>query len=85
MRSGGVRGGAGVGGDRGSVMGPGAVHSGSMEEARVRFLTAVKAHCTERYKQGWLSSTGLRVLKVSRGRGGEEGGGANHRITVCAW
>lgn len=51
---------------RGSVIGPGAITMGSMSEARVRFLTAVKAHCTERYRQGWLSSTGLRVLKVRR-------------------
>lgn len=39
---------------------------GSMSEARVRFLTAVKAHYTARYHQGWLSSMGLRVLKVRR-------------------
>lgn len=37
---------------------------GSMAEARVRFLTAVKAHFTARYHKGWLSSMGLRVLKV---------------------
>eukprot|EP00903_Cladosiphon_okamuranus_P022319 g20525.t1 len=43
--------------------GGGAVTMGSMAEARVRFLTAVKAHYTARYHQGWLSSMGLRVLK----------------------
>lgn len=42
---------------------------GSMSEARVRFLTAVKAHYTARYHQGWLSSMGLRVLKVGYFRG----------------
>ena len=40
----------------------------SMSEARVRFLTAVKAHYTARYHQGWLSSMGLRVLKVMEQR-----------------
>ncbi|CAN0042863.1 unnamed protein product [Scytosiphon promiscuus] len=44
---------------------PGAVTMGSMAEARVRFLTAVKAHFTARYHKGWLSSMGLRVLKES--------------------
>lgn len=52
----------------GGVIAPGNVTMGSMWEARVRFLTAVKAHFTERYRHGWLSSTGLRVLKVRCGR-----------------
>lgn len=67
------------------VMGPGAVTLDSMSEARVRFLTAVKAHCTERYRQGWLSSTGLRVLKVGYGGGyrGGTGGGWRGEATIC--
>ncbi|CBN76096.1 hypothetical protein Esi_0304_0019 [Ectocarpus siliculosus] len=47
----------------GSAITSGALTMGSMSEARVRFLTAVKAHFTARYHQGWLSSMGLRVLK----------------------
>ncbi len=50
--------------DGSAMAGGGKVTMGSMAEARVRFLTAVKAHYTARYHQGWLSSMGLRVLKV---------------------
>ncbi|CAM9702894.1 unnamed protein product, partial [Ectocarpus sp. 8 AP-2014] len=57
-------GGEGEGGRTGgSAITSGALTMGSMSEARVRFLTAVKAHFTARYHQGWLSSMGLRVLK----------------------
>lgn len=52
--------------DGSAMAGGGKVTMGSMAEARVRFLTAVKAHYTARYHQGWLSSMGLRVLKVKR-------------------
>lgn len=55
---------AGGRGGMDSVIRPGTVTMDSMAEARVRFLTAVKAHFTERYRHGWLSSMGLRVLKV---------------------
>lgn len=37
----------------------------ALEEARVRFLTAVKANLQELYQKGWVSSSGMRVLKVN--------------------